>query len=216
MSRLIIGLCAFVMLAIPSSVQADPIVITSGSLTVVGIAGSPSYSLTGLNFSVTASGGDTGNTPNCLPCLSGTPVSLSSFLVGTSLGQGSVTINGTTFNNVGFLGEFSLGASVVLPPGTTNITVMTPFSFSGNIRGCEGNALICTTEVFSTVELVGQGIATANFIFYGIHTNGATLYSFSSVTYQFQSAEIPEPLSVVLLGSGLIVLGAKLKSRRNE
>lgn len=216
MSKLIIGLCAFVMLAIPSSAQADPIVITSGSLTVVGISGRPSYSITGLNFSVTASGGDTGNTPNCSPCLSGTPVSLSSFLVGTSLGLGSVTIDGTTFNNVGFLGEFSLGASVVLPPGTTNITVTAPFSFIGNIRGCEGNALICTTPVFSTVELVGQGIATANFIFSGIHTNGATLYSFSSVTYQFQSSEIPEPLSIVLLASGLIGLGAKLKLRRNR
>jgi hypothetical protein len=216
MSRMIIGLCAFVLLAIPSSVQADPIVITSGSLSVVGLSGSPSYSLTGLNFSVTASGGDTGNTPNCFPCLSGTPVSLNSFLVGTSLGQGTATIDGTTFNNVGFLGEFSFGSIVVLPAGMTNITVMAPFTFTGNIRGCEGNPLICTTPVFSTVELVGQGIATANFIFSGIHASGATLYSFSSVTYQFQSSEIPEPMSIVLLTSGLIGLGARLKWRRSE
>jgi len=32
----------------------------------------------------------------------------------------------------------------------------------------------------------------------------------------FQPAEVPEPLSVILLGSGLIGLGAKLKLRRNK
>ena len=213
MSKMIMGLCAFVMLVITPSVHADPVVITSGSLTVVGIFGSPSYSISGDNFSVTATGGDLGNTPNCLPCPSGTPISLSSFLVGTSLGDGTATINGTTFNNVGFLGQFSFGVNnIVLPAGTTNLTIMAPFGFTGDIRGCDGNALICTTEVFSTTQLVGQGIAIAQFDF-GSIVNGVTLYSFRSITYQFQSAEIPEPVTIMLLASGLIGVGARLKSR---
>ena len=54
MSKIIVGLCAFIMLVITPSVQADPIVITSGSLTVVGLSGSPTYSISGANFSVTS------------------------------------------------------------------------------------------------------------------------------------------------------------------
>ena len=90
--------------------SGSPIVITSGSLTIIGLSGTPTYSLSGENFSVTSLGGDPGNTPNCAPCQSGTFVDLSSFLVGTSLGNGPVTINGTTFTNV-FSQAFS-----ILPP----------------------------------------------------------------------------------------------------
>ncbi len=211
MSKIVIGLCAFVMLVFAPSVRADPIVITGGSLTIVGSFSGATYSISGQNFSATSIGGDPGNTPNCLPCPSGTPISLTSFLVGSSLGRGTATINGTTFDPVFFLGEFSLGAGpVILPPGTTDLVLTVPFSFSGNIRGCLPSSLVCTTEVFSTIDLIGQGIATAHFAF-GTIENGVTFYSFRSVTYQFQ--EVPEPMTVILLGSGLIGLGAKLRSR---
>lgn len=217
MSKIVIGLCAFLTLVITPSVHADPIVITSGSLTVVGIIGSHSYSFAGENFSVTSTGGDEGNTPSCGPCLAGTTTNISTFLVGTSLGQGTATINGTTFTNVGFLGEFSFGAApLLLPFGTSNLTLTVPFSFAGNIRGCAGNALICTTPVFSTIELVGQGLATVQFNFIGFHTDGTPLYFFNRITYEFQSSEVPEPLTVTLLASGLIGLGAKLSRRRKS
>lgn len=206
MSKIVIGLCTFVMLGITPSVHADPIVITSGSLTVVGIFGSASYSLTGQNFSVTATGGDPGNTPNCLPCPSATSINISSFLAGSSLGQGTATLNGTSFTNVFFLGVFNLSAAnVVLPASTTDIIVTAPFSFGGFIRGCD-SSLVCVNEVFSATELVGQGIATVHFAF-AVHQSGLTLYSFRSVTYEFQSSEIPEPMTVFLFASGLIGLG---------
>jgi hypothetical protein len=138
MSRIIIGLCAFVMLVITPSVKADPIVITSGSLTVTGIAGSPTYSISGMNFSVTSVGGDSGNTPNCLPCLPGQLANVSSFLVGSSLGHGPATINGVSFPELFYSGTFNLGATVLLPVGgTTDLTLTTPFTFIGSIRGCE-------------------------------------------------------------------------------
>src|SRR5215208_5643072 len=131
MSKIIVGLCAFVMLVITPSVRADPIVITSGSLTVTGISGSPTYSISGANFSVTSVGGDPGNTPNCFPCLPGQTANVSSFLVGSSLGHGPAVINGMSFAELFYSGTFSLGASVLLPAGTTDLTLMTPFTFAG-------------------------------------------------------------------------------------
>ena len=56
-----------VMLVITPAVHADPIVITSGPVTIVGIFGGRMYSIQG-KLSVTSFGGDPGNTPNCFPC----------------------------------------------------------------------------------------------------------------------------------------------------
>ena len=217
MSKIVIGLCAFVMLVITPSVQADPIVITSGSLTVVGLSGSPTYSISGTNFQVTSVGGDSGNTPNCFPCLPGQTVSASSFLVGSSLGHGPAVINGMSFAELFYSGTFNLGASVTLPVGgTTDITLTTPFSFAGSIRGCDGSSQVCGNEVFSLTQLVGQGIATVQFTF-GVHgQTGQPLYFFRSVTYTFQNAEVPEPMTIVLLTTGLIGLGVKARSRRRN
>jgi len=48
------------MLAVAPSVQADPIQITSGSITITGVNGTPHYNnLIGQNFSFNAAGGDT-------------------------------------------------------------------------------------------------------------------------------------------------------------
>ena len=218
MSRIIIGLCAFVMLVITPSVKADPIVITSGSLTVTGIAGSPTYSISGMNFSVTSVGGDSGNTPNCLPCLPGQLANVSSFLVGSSLGHGPATINGVSFPELFYSGTFNLGAAVVLPTGVfTDITLTTPFTFSGNIRGCDGSNLVCGNEVFSLTELVGQGTATVQFTFGFNQGTGQPLFFFRTVTYTFENAaEIPEPMTIVLLTTGLIGVGARVRSRRRS
>jgi hypothetical protein len=215
MSKILIGLCTFVMLVVTPSVKADPIVITSGSLTVMGPFGIPRYTISGQNFSVTATGRDQGNTPSCFPCPSGSPISISSFLVGTTLGAGTVTINGTTFNNVFFLGQFSLAApSVFLPADLTSVTVTAPFFFSGFLTGCDDPLLICNNQIFTT-ELVGQGTVTA-FFDSGIPFNGITLYSFRSVTYEFQSVPTPEPMTILLLASGLIGVAAKLRTRHKR
>lgn len=215
MSKIIIGLYAFVLLVITPSVKADPLVITGGSLTVVGNLGSASYTITGQNFLVTASGGDQGNTPGCFPCESGTPLSISSFLAGSSLGRGTAIVDGVTFNNLAFIGEFSLAApNVLLPPNMVNVTVTVPFFFSGFITGCTGSAFFCETEVF-TRQLVGQGTVTALFGG-GFPFNGITLYDFRSVTYTFEAAEIPEPMTILLLTSGLIGVGANLRKRSKQ
>jgi len=216
MSKLLIVLCAFLMLTLTPSVKADPIVVTSGSLSVTGISGGPHYSLFGENFSVNGGGEQGSSQPqSCFPCVSGNLIGLNGFFAGSSLGSGHLTIEGMTFNNLVFAGTFQFtGAAVTIPAATTNVSITAPFTFAGDLRACvfQGGPPDCSPgdAIFST-DLVGQGIATIQLNFIGINASGNSLYTFNSVTYNFQSAEVPEPMTITLLAGGLMGLGAKWK-----
>ena len=58
---------------------------------------------------------------------------------------------------------------------------------------------------------MGQGIVTVELNFIGVNASGKSLYTFNSITYNFQSAEVPEPMTITLLAAGLMGLGAKWK-----
>ena len=207
MSKLIIGFCAFVMLVTTPSVHADPTVITSGS---VSVGSSTAFTISGQNFSVT--GNQQISTITCTLCFTGNPTTLDDF--GGPTGQGTVTINGVTFNNVNLAGSFEFRAGViVLPSGTSDFTRTSPFQFVGDIRGCLDSTQVCANEVFSITELVGHGIATVQFFFVGIQPTGASEYRFGHITYQFQS-DVPEPATILLFASGVIGMGIRLIPRR--
>ena len=218
MSKLLIVLCAFLMLTLTPSVKADPIVVTSGSLSVTGISGGPSFSLFGENFSVSG-GGEPGSTQaaQCFPCMSGNVIGLNGFYAGgptLGFGGGVITFEGTTFTNLVYAGTFVFTASAVIPAATTNVTITAPFTFAGDISGCvfQGGTPDCSPgdSVFST-QLVGQGIVTVQLNFIGINASGKSLYTFNNITYTFQPAEVPEPMTITLLAAGLMGLGAKWK-----
>ena len=218
MPRIVFVLCAFLLLTLTPSVKADTIVITSGSLSVTGITGGPSYSLFGENFSVSG-GGEPGSTQaaQCFPCVSGNVIGLNGFYAGGAtlgFGGGTATIDGMTFTNLVFAGTFVFASSAVIPAATTNISITAPFTFAGDIRGCvfQGGPPDCSPgdSVFST-QLVGQGIVTVQLNFIGVNASGKSLYTFNSLTYNFQSAEVPEPMTITLLAAGLMGLGAKWK-----
>src|ERR1044072_4121427 len=214
MPRIVFGLCLLVVFIITPSVKADPVQITVGQV-FVGIGGSPTnFVLMGSNFEVNATGAAPGSNPSCSPCTSGTPVSISN-VIGTNLGTGSATINGTTFNNIFFVGQFTLTATdvvlPVLPDNGIAVQIEPPVSFTGTIRGCLDAA--CTTEVFSVIELAGQGFAKAAFTFIG-NQNGVSLFTPSSL--RFYLREIPEPVSITLLASCLLGLGIRFRGRRKN
>ena len=225
--KVVIGFCVFVLLVVAPTVQADTIIITSGSLSVSATTVA-SYTLNGLplsgqNFSVSASGGDSGLALStaCAPmsglCRSGQFINLSSLFFATSLGMGTATLNGTTFNNVNFFGAFALNAtSVMLPTGTSDLSLTVPFSFGGTIRGCADDANLCQIELFAFEDLKGLGLATLELTFRGILPDGSSSYEFKSLTYNFETPEIPEPLSLVLLGSGVLGLGVNIRLRRKR
>ncbi|HKN85209.1 MAG TPA: hypothetical protein VJW17_17315 [Pyrinomonadaceae bacterium] len=213
MSKILIGLCAFVILTIPPAVHADTVIITNGTYGTAGIFGGASYTFAGSGFSLTASGAG-GFTPltNCFPCLSGHQVSGSTFITGNGLGSGTVTINGIT-QNVFLLGSVTLSdGAFTIPAVTTNITLTSSFALSGSIFGCPlAQAPFCSegfNSVFST-QLAGSGTVVAHLFFIGVNANGDSLFTFTDVRYTIGNSEVPEPVTITLLATGLIGLAAK-------
>ena len=64
--------------------------------------------------------------------------------------------------------------------------------------------------VVPTFSLTGSGTARFNLVFNGLNSEGVPIFTFQNITYQF---EVPEPMSIFLLGGGLAALGAGLSRR---
>ena len=217
MSKVVISLCAFVMLAmLTPAVHADTLVITGGTASINGTQ-SLSYNIFGQNFQFTSLGGDEGNSPAaaCHPCGSNNSVFLGGFFVGTSAGAGSATLNGVTFPQVEFLGTINIGGGSVFLTGTQDITITQPFSLSGDIMGCV-ESLTCGNPLFPSQQIVGQGVLTAKFTYSGTLPDGTTFYDFKSLDFVFTSAPVPEPMTLTLLATGLVGVGVKLRSRKRR
>lgn len=206
----------------PALVRAEPVIITSGSLAVTGLSGSPVYSFLGTNFAAVGTGLDSGFTGpevSCFPCVSGNLININSLFVDVSLGKGNVTIDGSTFNQIFIRGVLTFsGSSVVVPDGGLDIILTAPFSLSGLMEGCLVSHATCQTVVFST-QVSGSGVATIQLQGF-VDSEGHTLYLFRNVTYTFDNTAVPEPASILILTSGLTALGARklrlLRKRRHR
>ena len=200
MFRISAALCTLLLIVAftPSTTHADPILITSGTLTVTGLSGGPVYSIRGDNFASGGSSGDKGAVGiqnQCFPCAVGETINVSASFGGSGLGANHA-------------GSFNFtGPPITVPFSLTNLTLTSPFEFSGNLITCRDNCF--NTPAVSNFSLVGGGTATFELIS-GLTPLGTRVFTFRSITYNF---EVPEPTSILLFGGGLAALVAKLSRR---
>jgi hypothetical protein len=201
-----------------SAVQADPLVVTSGSYVIFSqVTGS--WILKGDGFSLTA---DVDNPPlglsQCHPCSAARPVPLTF----NALAAGSPFLHTGqpgTFNNIDYPRTILDGRLTFSGPSFTsallspdNLIITALFTMTGNIQGWTNpsDEQMGRPPVFMG-EFVGSGTATMQFGIEPMEPGIPTLFDMRSVVYQFESsaAPTPEPATTGLLALGLAVFGAR-------
>lgn len=208
------------LLASITSAQADPITVSGTATLTNGVtsAARGPVNLTGTNFSasVFTVGGNFG-LAHCSTFLTGvngpcTSANVGWISVGTDL-IGTFTVNGVTFNS-NVINQMNLtftGPSFVIPAellGASAVQITAPFSFSG---------VAASPALSEVVVLQGQGtvhivlVQRTIGIFSGFFLDHAD-YVFGSTVNGVTVAEVPEPMTLLLLASGLG--GAAIYRRR--
>lgn len=193
---------SLIFLVLLSSVSyADPIVITGGTANIIGPATGPavgSFALFAPGFS--ASGAGDRNSANGLAIIHGGSRFLGSFTSGATSG-GGVFLD-TTLN-------FTLSPFTRPDPATSAnlVFVSTAFNMTGvlDVRA-SGMGL----PVLFNSPVSGNGFALIRY-----DRVGEDLFIPTNVTYYFGATEpIPEPATLVLIGTGLAGIAAQVRRRR--
>jgi PEP-CTERM motif len=207
----VVVLAAVCWLGAAPNASAEPIMVTSGQLTVAWSTPSSFFFFGRDGFALGGAFVQVPGSPQkqCFPgCAPGTAVNVSSIAGGESasppfmIGQLiQATIDGTEFPVEPFVGRL-IGTlrfdapAITLPPiedDRIGYTFTAPFAFSGNVTGFATDDLV--SPLFQ-VSLRGRGTAHLGLDPF----NGQ--YGDAEVVYEF--APVPEPASLVLVGLGLV------------
>jgi len=214
MKRAIVGLLVAGLFSyVGANASADEITITSGTVDVeaasAGNVAAP-FDLMGPGFEISGSASGTLQTL-CFPCSGGpSGVGVGISWIGPDFGTGPATVGGHNYGNVFFDGAFSAAGSAVLPILAAGpFTVAFPFTVgsSSHVGGFSDG--VRNNQLFGT-NLSGSGIATASFA--PDPASPTTLFDIRSLKLNFQSsaAPTPEPMTVLLLASGLGLVARQL------
>ena len=185
----------------PQPARADEVVITSGSISKGQTVNSVNFGLggTGLFFA----GHGASSVVFCSSCTGGSIVNASMPFVFENSGQ--ATVNGTFYPRVFYSGSIFLSSSPITIPRddpTLPLDVSAAFTMGGNVNMYLNDPSLGDPgpPVFSST-LSGQGIVTLRLT--SALVGGQRLYDQRGVFYNFQPNEVPEPATLLLLGSGL-------------
>jgi PEP-CTERM motif len=208
------------MALLVSPARADPILITGGSMVVEGPSGGTVgtvdiHGTQGFSAQLRLGLASTSGPWLCCPTAPGTSIDMRGVFAASD-GFGLVELNGTSYGVPSLNADIFVrpfGEPVIAPPLSSSALLTAPFDL---VSGSTSSAVVLFDVEGKPIvifPLVGRGVATLELT----PSRGAPAWEFVRVRYDFESpAVVPEPTTLLLVGTGVIALAARRRRRRSR